>query len=339
MNNYIKTYDFTIETVSPIHIGCGKTICKKNYYYDAYNKIVYIINDEKLFSYILNHNLVDKYEKFMLGNRGLYDFCKDNFLNIENNSELLKYRIDVSDVINKDITLKEIAIFMRNAYGQPYIPGSSLKGMLRTILLQYMYMEQNNKGSIKYNENKIKELMSGILISDSLPLSNDDITISLKVDSKINGDMNKLPIWRESLKPNTKIHFTLAINTAITKDKITKEMIEKAISSFSNYYRENYIRYFSEPKRIAKNIIDTLNNDFVFLGGGSGFFSKSLIYPYEEEKALDNIILTFSKSFKAHNHSSDKQIGISPRTLKYTEYKNYYYPMGLCKVKINDISV
>ena len=39
----------------------------------------------------------------------------------------------------------QIISFIKDAYGKPYIPGSSIKGMLRTILLCYDILNNKNK--------------------------------------------------------------------------------------------------------------------------------------------------------------------------------------------------
>ena len=74
----------------------------------------------------------------------------------------------------------------------------------------------------------------------------------------------------------------------------------------------------------------------LFLGGGVGFFSKTLTYPYLGEKdGLQAAINELNRSFRKHRHEEDRADGISPRTTKYALYEGELYPYGLCEVKLS----
>ena len=71
------------------------------------------------------------------------------------------------------------------------------------------------------------------------------------------------------------------------------------------------------------------------LGGGVGFFSKSLAYPYlGEEKGLQWTSRRLSLAFRNHHHERDVELGISPRTLKYGRYRQRLHAYGACEVTI-----
>ena len=74
----------------------------------------------------------------------------------------------------------------------------------------------------------------------------------------------------------------------------------------------------------------------LFLGGGVGFFSKTLTYPYLGEKdGLQAAINELNRSFRKHRHEEDRADGISPRTTKDALYEGELYPYGLCEVKLS----
>lgn len=76
--------------------------------------------------------------------------------------------------------------------------------------------------------------------------------------------------------------------------------------------------------------------NILFLGGGAGFFTKSLVYPYCREKAAlewTSDYLDYASAFK-NRQGNDRERGISPHTMKYGKYKNNPYLFGPCEVKI-----
>ena len=57
-------------------------------------------------------------------------------IRIEDVRPIIKYTLDCGDaIIEKGSNRLQIMECIKDAYGKPYIPGSSLKGMFRTILL------------------------------------------------------------------------------------------------------------------------------------------------------------------------------------------------------------
>src|SRR5699024_5781838 len=111
--------------------------------------------------------------------------------------------------------LNDLHTFVRDGQNTVYVPGSSLKGALRTMILKNIN-EDNHKNSLF---NKIK-------VSDSLPISNDNLAIYQKID--INKESKPMPLYRECIEVGTKIYFTLTIED----DAIRIEEIEKSIQDF-----------------------------------------------------------------------------------------------------------
>lgn len=64
---FLQVYNLVLTTRAPLFIGDGKTILKKFYLYDSRTNQVSIFDEEKFFSLLFRKNLVDPFEKFMLG--------------------------------------------------------------------------------------------------------------------------------------------------------------------------------------------------------------------------------------------------------------------------------
>ena len=77
----------------------------------------------------------------------------------------------------------------------------------------------------------------------------------------------------------------------------------------------------------------------VWLGGGTGFLSKTILYSvYEDQKAVritDQIFQnTLGKNYREHHHDSDVRKNLSPHMCKCTRYCGKLYDMGLGKIEV-----
>ena len=82
---------------------------------------------------------------------------------------------------------------------------------------------------------------------------------------------------------------------------------------------------------------DQMFDETVFLGGGSGFVSKTVIYSLlGEREGVQAVKDIFDKTYvpKEHKHYKDCRLGVSPHVLKCTKYCGKTYMMGQCKFKI-----
>ena len=105
----------------------------------------------------------------------------------------------------------------------------------------------------------------------------------------------------------------------------------KAISAFAAYQMQLYAAKFQQPQ----DSVQIAEKNLLMLGGGVGFFSKSLVYPYlGEGEGLTWTVNQLSRAFRNHHHERDRALGVSPRTLKYGRYRQKLYAYGACKVTI-----
>ncbi|WP_337866290.1 type III-A CRISPR-associated RAMP protein Csm5 [Ignavibacterium sp.] len=108
----------SIEVLTPVHIGSGVKLAKDIDFIKNPNS-VHIVSQAELLEYLQNNP--DEMQRFIDGDYKL------KALN----------RIPTGRTFNISMgNSKEINEFERNGFGKPYIPGSSLKGSLRTILLK-----------------------------------------------------------------------------------------------------------------------------------------------------------------------------------------------------------
>ncbi len=370
--NYLERYKITIETLGPLHIGSGHEIGKKDWILNRRDNTAYIIDEVKLFTYLRKKNLLVPFEKYMLSNAhaGLYEWARENKVLGDITHQAAKYSLDCENIAQVK-TVKSIQTFIKDGYGMPYIPGSSIKGAIRNILLsQSIEKDTHSNDDIisalrkpnagdnnKLNGEKdkldkkyfrtidregsnygdaVNDIMSGLKIADSKPLSFDNLTLCQKLDANLDGYTRKtqIPILRECIRPESKIEFNLTIDTSLFKKSIS--YIEEAVENFLNNYNEEFLLKFKEESPYYGNVI--------YLGGGAGYHTKTVTSSLlknepDKVKIMGNIINnTVSKKMRdKHRHYDDHKLGVSPHMVKLTEYDGELVQMGPCEITITKL--
>ncbi len=370
MNEYLKTYQMKLTAIGPVYVGSGREINKKEYMFYK-SKTLGVVNTYKLYSYLQNKGLASEYETYLLDNNklGLKAWLAKHQIEPEDVVDCIRYQVDCGDALEEGGNRLQISECVKDAYHMPYIPGSSIKGMLRTILLAYEIQKNKSaysgmKQTMKYNlsdgkgrnilkreigqmetiafhtlknekrkEDALNDNMSGLQVSDSEPLEVKDLVLCQKIDIMPDGTTNKLNILRESVKPGTEIIFSISIDS--TRCPYTIEDIMEAIQSFGQMYYDNFLSTFQKFTRPAA--------DTVYLGGGAGFATKTIDYPLYGDDALEIIKEIFDKTLspkakREHKHYLDHRYGVSPHMVKCTKYGGQILQMGMCKCTYQKLS-
>lgn len=366
MKEHLKCYRVVLKTMAPVFIGSGREIGKKEYFFLNQEKVG-IPDIQGLYGWMCRLGKEKAFEDYLLGkqNIDLIRWLKFQEVKINELKPFIKYTLDYSDaVLGADRKRLQVMECIKDAYGNPYIPGSSLKGMFRTIILgadiinmahkyqnagQDLIRNLNNRNlniknldkdiknieGIKYRTlhrertqplDAVNDVLQGFLVSDSEPLTVDSLVLCQKVDIHIKGSEKRFPLLRECIKPNTEICFTITVDMQICP--YTEENILGFIKVFMDSYYDNFLSSFTGTKRPGEKDI--------FLGGGCGFVSKTVVYPlYGKKEGVETVSKIFEKKRvpREHKHYLDKEYGVSPHTLKCTKYKGKIYQMGLCRVE------
>lgn len=371
MKDYLKCYEGIITVLSPIHVGNGVEIGKKEYIYQPWNHMVIIPDITKMYMDIKRKGLEQKFIHFMTDtsqkSTPLSLWLKENGYGGADYAKWAKYEMDAGDAFSgsKDRP-KEIRAFSKDAYGMPYVPGSSIKGVLRSALLAWeiqknpeKYKRDKNRIEIKsrerasrkyYLEQEIKRLeqdvlytmkrdekkienavndkLANLIVGDSAPIALDNIILCQKIDINLRKEEKKLPILREAVRPGTQIKFSMTVEQNECDSFYSAENIMEAV----NCMEELSNRYFYEKfGRGSKE------EDIIRLGGGCGFASKTVLFSLCEEQAvevIDNVFKnTLGKKYEEHRHGRDRRFGVAPHVCKCTRYNGKLYDMGMGNLK------
>ncbi len=372
MGERLNHYKVKITALSPIFIGDGKAIGKKEYIILPMEQKIIVPDMEKMYAAFRKKRQDQAYMEYMVKNDkepfGIW--LKQQGYKTYEYEKWKKYELNTGDAFlqtktGKAATTKEIACFVKDPYGLPYVPGSSIKGMIRTALLaneihqnpkkfyslknkidenarqkagrnqclssETRELETHGFHTLNRREEKVLDAvncnLSGLIISDSQPISLKQLTLSQKVDYTLKGEEKPLPILREALIPGTEILFDVTIHEECP---YTMETILAAL----NYFHQICYDYF-----YSKFHRGTAEEGVVWLGGGVGFLSKTVLYALYEKKTVPIVDAVFKntlgfKIYQRHKHDRDLRLNVAPHVCKCTRYHNQLYDMGMGKIKV-----
>ena len=133
-------YEILVE--SPVHIGSGDQLDLMDFV--VHNGRVSVIDFDKVLSELKN-----KGESPLV----LHDEIERFGKNFDFGEFLYRQGIDVENVSRYTLSCKgtpsRMATFIKNAFGIPLIPGSSIKGAIRTALTWYFLKNENMEGEVE----------------------------------------------------------------------------------------------------------------------------------------------------------------------------------------------
>ena len=218
---------YYIETISPIHIGNGNKYTNKEFIIQ--DKMLMRAETGKIYETIENDSARDDFILFLEEPKmTLKDFTGGG---IPKNSRLYTANLACEKIPS------EISEFIKTC-NTPFIPGSSIKGSIRTIFF-YSMMSENDIGELRHVQKYMKntdailnkiisgntrnpsysDLLKFLQISDSNCVERLEITCEQTLEAMYNGwnwynrNNNIVQTYIETIPENTKIEGDIAINS------------------------------------------------------------------------------------------------------------------------------
>lgn len=375
MSGEILNYTLTLTALGPLFVGSGTKLDKCEYVFDEDNNKVSVMDPQKMFTGLSERDLLDTFTDQIMRFGVRFDlkyFFEKNKINDEDYMQWVKYGLDVppgSSIRN------QISTIIKDPYGPyvpgSSIKGAVRNAILNSVLLNsdkygdiadkaetesfnyigsYLSSESNDldvrtfhtlnrlrnykdqKDDHQKIKNAVNSIFSGLRISDSKPIELEQLTLCRKIDIYPTGadnTDNKISLYRECFKPGTVIECSVEIDTAIFR--YDAQAICKCIQEMYNMQRERFLSKFPA----AFPTVDSNKETLLYLGGGSGFVSKTAVYSlYDNEnrrinaaaKILDNV------APKGRHRYNARRYRVAPHMRKCTLYDKQRYDFGLCKV-------
>lgn len=337
MKTEYRTFQFSLLAMAPIHIGNGEKYTSREFIYE--NGYFYFPDMGKFYNRMVEKGYDQKFERFLqetkpsARNNRLISFLEDNRISDRNfgGYRIIETKLETNNNYLRGGALNQVSKFIRDPFGNPYIPGSSLKGAIRTILMNtnpdwnnknVLQGKKENKSLIPWGAKKgqnYDDLFNAIRVSDSKPFNNEQIILVQKWDYSAKSLTAKpLPLYREAIVPLTRINFTI---TTTTKEAgILIEELGQRAQAFYKEYKEFFLSDFPENK-IQPNLQYP-----IYLGAGSGAWTKTLF------QQADGILQ------KRYSRMKTKMVGKGVLKLTKAPMKNVKTTQATRKLIMNDES-
>lgn len=209
-----------LEVLTAVNIGSGDVLSQfSDYVYD--NGFVYYLDHDRLLQELATKpNCDEMIDQFVMivqnqAKGNTQDRFKLKSFLEENGLDYKKYalrKMPVSEEIKEQIQLHI------KSGNQPYIPGSSLKGAIRTALISHLFsLEKNLKGRKGYIGEDIfgkygDDVLKYLLVSDTMPFPEEKLQIARFYKINLKTKKTDIPVIKEVIKRGSVSYFSIKTN-------------------------------------------------------------------------------------------------------------------------------
>ena len=370
-----------LTTFTPTFIGSGETCKKDSYIYLEKNQSVCFLKEEKWISFLTEHDIMDDFASALI-NRGahfdLYGYLKNQrtlqrkYKSVEDVLETMA-KVGAIDrevdyfSVRKDKGPNDIVGHIKDAEGNPYIPGSSLKGAFRTAILSHEIRKNlscyrstwerleraagdkkemgrivdqlEREMGISGGKDMVKSYFHGLTVSDAV-LKKGKLCVAAKADLSVgDDDIHQVSLYRECLDVDSVLEFTVGIDDSEAGmghfGIKSFADLQKVLQEFVDFQYDILQKPFRRNGDVELQDIRNHKNADLLLGGGTGFLTKTLIYSLAPDRGQAIYVTRkFMEKNTPRNHHHEQDRQISPHTLKLISrrengYMNQYL-IGLC---------
>ncbi|MCK4257654.1 MAG: type III-A CRISPR-associated RAMP protein Csm5 [Halanaerobiales bacterium] len=326
-----------LETLTPVHIGSGEILSPYSDYVYQNGSIYYIDNKklgESLYSLEDADEIIDQFVEIIRttasNNRSkfkLVDFFDEYDLDYKKYSWK---KVEIKGVLKNE----QISRMVTTA-GKPFIPGSSLKGAIRTCLL-YGHLKADGydfnklkKISLYIGQDKFDSFGNDILkflhVTDTTYLKPDQMSILKTVRWNLDKHDMGVPIWREVIPSQSRFELRLQSKAVRKYDKIMNkfqylyedgeseilrrinefyiETLEHEIETLSQLGKSDFsriIEFYEKINQEAKEYRKNQKGAILRIGAGKTFFENTVSFGFKEDDFKffkEKLMKITSKSF------------------------------------------
>lgn len=165
--NFLEHKVMTIEVITPVCCSDGVTLNKKEYLYDNKKRKIYLLHKLEFGKYLNGRRWLNNFERYMQGKEhdemSLYEWLQcmagHKGVTIEQLGKAVLATVDVQVEIKRNGEGKPVNDMNPTIHlvdGNVYIPGSTIKGMLRTAILFHLIRQKIGKTEERYIGDKYK---------------------------------------------------------------------------------------------------------------------------------------------------------------------------------------
>lgn len=370
MKSPLRAYTATLQVLTPVSIGDGNSLTQHDLIVqESRGRFKVLFTEPRLFYRMLaERSLIRDYENFLCDkNQPLNDWLKAAGIKVGNHEEWISYALRVSAAGKPK--LGQLHTCLRDPEGRAYIPGSTIKGMLRTALTA---LELKRRGirlkARDFDKNAVtlaamaKELeteifcpalpglsseesapasrcvLRGLTVGDSSGAGNDKLMIYSSVELKrhgINGrgDAKFLNVSHEAIVPLARLTFPLTIDTTVCP--YTAADLLEALNCYAVLRCRRFLSAFDGIDSVEEH------DPVCWLGRSTGFSAKTVINSLVDDTdavpaAVSVLKASLGPLFIRHFHNRDPEYGLAPRICHATLSENRIVEMGRCRLSLEE---
>ncbi|QTA38789.1 type III-A CRISPR-associated RAMP protein Csm5 [Thermosipho ferrireducens] len=344
----IKKYKYELEIITPLAICSGEVIQSFEVIKDGNS--AYVLDFQKLMSQEENFlNYLIEYPEILESSEEIKKVLR--FFNVDY-SKYIKHSL--KGYLPRNLRINE---FVKTA-GRPYIPGSSLKGAIRTFLIKgTKYTEKysvklfkTSYGKSKFFDDTVDRELFGtpnespfrmLKIFDSETIDVKNLKVKMIEVVKLNENKKSIPLYYEVLDKGIKLRGEIVIDYRFMNSNFIKnsEILDNFVERLKKGY-EDYVdhelsileRYKVLPLlkfyKYLSSIKLSENQFLVQLGASTGFYSKTLV------KSMDSKSIGNLKKILG-NRGRKISVKLFPKTRRVIKEGNYWIPLGWAKITLN----
>ena len=335
MPDYI-IYDVTVSLLTPMHIGTGRELLHE-YDYAIHGGKTWRINEDALLD---AQDVDDPRMAAQLARTPPAQLLKAE--DFQEGSKLFRYVMQGTPRSRAEgAQLKEQ---IKDPYDRPYLPGSSLKGALRTAIAWYAWGAANMRPEahrlgrsrkwaaqeyerILLGKDPNHDLLRALQVSDSAP---QDTSALMVLNARVlnrGGKMEGAPIEMEAIRPDASFELTMKLDRVLFSEWAQKGGLKlrgqewllhlgDVVQAHSNDRIQRELAWFKSMKGMDRitsfyqrldNVRDKLGGKmfFVELGWGTGWESKTFGSRLEEDERFMERIIRDYRLARGHRKPGD----------------------------------
>ncbi len=286
-----KKQKYRITTLSPLHIGSGNKILRGfEFHFDRNRHRTIIYDMDEIFDQISNNRrAIDELSELDGRNNDIHNFVR-------------KYNLSLNHSRSFPVEChsREILEFIRDGLGKPMIPGSSLKGSIRTVVFNFLFSQMSDdeqRRAVETGQNERRDMFAGRKL-DSRVFGSDPTSDIMKAFAVGDSFYNKVDVklgicqvmsltrdhswyWKKGYK-----HFPMSMVFEYLKEDVSGN----TVLNFSDFF-------ISDHKAIRTlHFNDKIIADFSILNSIINNYSQKLIdseldffYKHDDEGKLSNV--------------------------------------------------
>lgn len=144
MSGQIVRQEYELTCIAPVHVGSGQKLKSFEYLYDRRKDEVAFLNESKWIALLAQHDLMDAFANAVMSGaflrQSIREWLLDHQIKEGELRSIILRRAASAPLITKErgrTKLNDIVAQTTLADGRPYIPGSTIKGTLRTGMLYH----------------------------------------------------------------------------------------------------------------------------------------------------------------------------------------------------------